>query len=391
MKSSRLISAVLMVAAALAAASCSRQKFHIQGTIAGAQDSVLYLENAGLDGPVIVDSVKLDKEGRFAFDEPALDTITPEFYRLRIASQVINLSIDSTETVTVSATYPGMATDYEVKGSDNCSKIRELALMQQQLQARVDAVVGSPRLGIDSVAVVVGRLLDAYKNQVKRAYIFPAPMKAYAYYALFQTVRVGHAERLIFDPRANADDVKVFAAVATSWDVYYPGAERGKNLHNIALEGMKNVRIIMNRQAQRIDPAKIDMSGVINIALRDNKGVVRQLTDLKGQVVLLDFHVFASEGSPKRIMMLRDLYNKYHDRGFTIYQVSLDPDEHFWLTQTEALPWISVRDEDGLESENLVRYNVQTIPTFFLIDKNNVLQKRDVQVRNLDAEIQSML
>lgn len=391
MKSSRLFSATLLVAAILATASCSKQKFHIEGTISGAQDSVLYLENSGLDGPVVIDSVKLGKDGRFAFEEDALDTITPEFYRLRIASQVINLSIDSTETVTVSASYPGMASDYEVKGSDNCSKIRELALLQQQLQGQVDAVVSSPRLGIDSVAVVVNRLLASYKDQVKRAYIFPAPMKAYAYYALFQTIRVGNGARLIFDPRANADDVKVFGAVATSWDVYYPGAERGKNLHNIALEGMKNVRIIMSQRAQRIDPSKVEVAGVINIALKDNKGVVRQLTDLKGQVVLLDFHVFGSEGSPKRIMMLRDLYNKYHSRGFTIYQVALDPDEHFWLTQTEALPWISVRDEDGLESENLVHYNVRTVPTFFLIDKNNVLQKRDVQVKDLDAEIQSML
>ena len=28
-------------------------------------------------------------------------------------------------------------------------------------------------------------------------------------------------------------------AFGTSWDTYYPGAERGKNLHNIAIEGMK--------------------------------------------------------------------------------------------------------------------------------------------------------
>ena len=33
----------------------------------------------------------------------------------------------------------------------------------------------------------------------------------------------------------------------TSWDTYYPGAERGKNLHNIAIEGMKDIRIIENQ------------------------------------------------------------------------------------------------------------------------------------------------
>ena len=49
---------------------------------------------------------------------------------------------------------------------------------------------------------------------------------------------------LIFNPRSSEQDVKVFAAVATSWDTFYPNEERGENLHNIAIEGMKDIRII---------------------------------------------------------------------------------------------------------------------------------------------------
>ena len=217
-------------------------------------------------------------------------------------------------------------------------------------------------------------------------------MKAYSYFALFQTFTLGNVSSLIFNPRSSEDDVKVFAAVATSWDTYYPKAERGKNLHNIAIEGMKDVRIIRNERAKMtIDSRKINTSGIIDIALQDNKGVTRRLSDLKGKVVMLDFHVFASDNSMKRIMMLRELYNKYHAQGFEIYQVSIDPDEHFWKTQTAALPWICVRDADGTSSQNLINYNVQQIPTFFLIDKNNVLQKRDVQIKDIDAAIKALL
>ena len=36
-------------------------------------------------------------------------------------------------------------------------------------------------------------------------------------------------------------------------------------------------------------------------------------------------------------------------------------------------------------------YNVQQVPTFFLIDKNNTLQKRDAQIKNVEAEIKSLL
>ena len=302
--------------AALALTSCNNKKFHINGNITEAKDSMLYLENLSLNGPVKIDSVKLGEDGSFAFEENALDSVTPEFYRLRIANQSINLSIDSTETINVKAAYPQMSFKYEVEGSENCNKIKELSLKQMNLQSNINAIVKSPNIGMDSVDVIVARMLEAYKKDIKVNYIFKEPMKASSYYALFQTIQLGNTNSLIFNPRNNKEDIKVFAAVATSWDTYYPGAERGKNLHNIAIEGMKDVRIIENQRAQQqIDANKVSVNGCIELALQDNKGQIRRLTDLKGKVVLLDFHLFANSESMKRIMMLRELYNKYHAAG----------------------------------------------------------------------------
>lgn len=366
--------------------SCDNRKFHIDGTVTEAKDSVLYLENMSLDGPVVVDSVKLDDKGSFSFSEKAPDA--PEFYRLRIAGQIINLSVDSTETIKIKAAYPSMATEYTVEGSAECATIKELALKQIDLQNRVIAVQNNPNLGYDLTRDSIGKLIEAYKDEIKRNYIYKAPMRASSYFALFQTL----GNMLIFNPRESAEDVKAFAAVATSWDTYHPNAVRGKNLHNIAIEGMKDVRIMRNKMAaQSIEASKVHVSNIIDISLLDNKGNRRSLTDLKGQVVLLDFHVFGARESTKRIMQMRELYNKYHSRGLEIYQVSLDPDEHFWKTQTAALPWISVRDPQGLQSKNLASYNVTSIPTFFLIDRNNELKKRDAQITDIDAEINALL
>lgn len=366
--------------------SCDNRKFHIDGTVTEAKDSVLYLENMSLDGPVVVDSVKLDDKGSFSFSEKAPDA--PEFYRLRIAGQIINLSVDSTETIKIKAAYPSMATGYTVEGSAECATIKELALKQIDLQNRVIAVQNNPNLGYDLTRDSIGRLMEAYKDEIKRNYIYKAPMRASSYFALFQTL----GNMLIFNPRESAEDVKAFAAVATSWDTYHPNALRGKNLHNIAIEGMKDVRIMRNKMAaQGIDASKVHVSNIIDISLLDNKGNRRSLTDLKGKVVLLDFHVFGARESTKRIMQMREIYNKYHSRGLEIYQVSLDPDEHFWKTQTAALPWISVRDPQGLQSQNLASYNVTSIPTFFLIDRNNEVKKRDAQITDIDAEINALL
>ena len=392
MKISKIYSAAVIMVAALAFTSCNNKKFHITGNITEATDSMLYLENLSLNGPVKIDSVKLGEDGAFAFDENAMDSITPEFYRLRIANQSINLSIDSTETVKVKASYPQMSYKYEVEGSENCSKIKELSIKQMILQNNINAIAKSPNMGIDSVDVIVARMLDGYKQDIKVNYIFKEPMKASSYYALFQTIQLGNVNSLIFNPRNNKDDVRVFAAVATSWDTYYPGAERGKNLHNIAIEGMKDIRIIENQRAQQqIDASKVSVNGCIDLAMEDSKGQVRRLTDLKGKVVLLDFHLFASSESTKRIMMLRELYNKYHAAGLEIYQVSVDPNEHFWKTSTAALPWICVRDEGGIQGQSLQLYNVQSIPTFFLIDRSNTLKARDAQIKDLDEAIRNLL
>lgn len=382
-----VVAALVMVALSLA--SCTGKKFQVSGVISDAPDSLLLFENMSLNGPVVVDSVRLGADGSFSFEGEA--PTAPEFYRLRIARQIINVAVDSTEHVTVKASYPTMTGSYEVEGSTECSKIRELALMQLNLQAQINAVVQNPNVSYEKEADSVRTILEVYKYKVKNDYIFKEPWRAYAYFALFQTITLGQQVGLIFDPQSKKEDVQAYAAVATSWDTYHPGSERGTNLHNIAIEGMKNVRILQAEQNQTIDASKINNSGVIEVALPDRNGKTCKLTSLKGKVVLLDFHLFASKGSTERIMHLRDLYNKYHAQGFEIYQVSLDPDEHFWKESVAALPWVCVRDANSTGSVYLTQYNVQSLPTFFTIDRNNVLQKRDAQIKDLDAEIKGLL
>jgi len=389
MKQFRLKQATLLLVFALMATlftACDNKKFEVSGTISDAKDSILYFENMGLNGPEVLDSVTLDAKGDFHFTGKATDA--PEFYRLRIHGGLINFAVDSTETVNVKASYPTMSGKYEITGSESNKQIQELAIKQINLQNRIEMLMNDPSTGVEQVRNGVSALLEAYKNDVRKNYIFKDPRAASSYFALFQTFRLGNAESLIFDPRHSNDDVKAFAAVATSWDTFYPNAERGTNLHNIALEGMKDMRIIKNNQArEEIDASLVQYAGTLPLNLLDNKGVEQSLTSLVGKVVLLDFHVFAMDKSAQRIMSLRALYDKYHAAGFEIYQVSEDENEHFWKTQTAAIPWISVHD-DGTAAAT---YNVQAVPTYFLIDKTGTLHKRDSQIKDLEAEIKSLL
>lgn len=385
----KVITLALAVAAMAGVTSCNEKKFHIDGTITGAADSTLYFENMSLDGAVKIDSAKLSEDGTFAFEGTA--PTAPEFYRLRIAGQFINIAVDSTETINIKAQYPQMATQYEVSGSEDCQRIKELSLMQSSLQAQVNAIARNPELGAQTAADSVSRIVEAYKTRVKTEYIFKAPMKASSYFALFQTIYAGGQPVLLFNPRTSEQDIKVFGAVATSWDTFYPNEKRGENLHNIAIEGMKDVRYLRSQQqAEEIEASKVNTSGILDFTLTDNTGAARSLSSLKGNVVLLDFHLFADQNSMKRIMSLRELYNKYHAQGFQIYQVAIDGDEHFWKTQTAALPWISTRVDDNTSSV-LQMYNVQQVPMFFLLNRSCNVVKRDAQIKDIDAEIKALL
>ena len=70
-----------------------------------------------------------------------------------------------------------------------------------------------------------------------------------------------------------------------------------------------------------IDPEIIKEADIIDIKLKDLKGNVRTLTELKGKVVLIDFTVYNNAMSAAHNLALRELYGKYQAQGLEIYQI----------------------------------------------------------------------
>lgn len=378
----------IVALAAIALSACnSEPKFKVEGEVSGADGKMLYLEASALEGIVPLDSVKLKGDGSFSFKQ--VRPASPEFYRLRVEDKVINFSVDSTETVQLKAPFTDFSTAYAVEGSPNSAKIKELTLKQIQLQSNVNALIQTMqahKIGADVFEDSLATLLKNYKDDVKINYIFAAPNTAAAYFALFQKLN----NYLIFDPLNSKDDIKCFAAVATSLNNFYPHADRSKNLYNIVIKGMKNTRTPQQKVLEIPEDA-ISETGVIDINLRDMKGNVRKLSDLKGKAVILDFTIYQSATSASHNYMLRDLYDKYVGQGLEIYQISLDADEHFWKTTADNLPWVCVRDANGVYSTFASAYNVQSVPAVFLINKNNELSARGETIKDLEAAVKALL
>ena len=372
-----------MAALTMLATACKDkgEQFEINGRIAEADGKTLYFEAVTLNGIEALDSTRLDEDGQFCFQ--GTRPFNPEFYRLRIDRQIVNLSVDSTETIHVEAELPDMGTDYEVEGSGNCQTLKEINNKLIALQQSIKDITNDKALTLGEQERLVHEKINLYKNEMKMHYIMENPASAPAYFALFQTVNGS----LIFNPISNPDDIKFVGAVATAWDANYPGTSRTENLHNIAIQGMKNTKRPTPVSLEDIDPGKISAAGIIDIELPDIHGKNRKLSDIGNKVVLLDFTAYSLPSSQERIMQMRGLYDKYSSLGFDIYQVSIDPDEHYWKTACEHLPWTCVYESRGEASGYLGSYLVRRLPPYFLINRHGDLVARDEQIDDLEKTI----
>ena len=362
-------------------------KFQVEGTIEGAKDSMLYFTQSTLDGVQKLDSVKLKEDGTFSFKAVA-PTEAPEFYALQIGKHIINFSVDSTENITIKAQLPTMERDYTIEGNESSKKIKEISLMQQEVQARIVAFEKNENMLPGDQRDSIQNTLNTYKEQMKMNYIFTDPTSAAAYYAVCQSITDLGGTFQLFNPLTDRNDVKCYATVANAWDATYHDAPRTQQLCNMAIKGMDNTAAPQQKVLD-VDESKVSETGIIDINLPDINSKMRSITELKGKVVLLDFAIYAANGSSERTRLLRSLYEKYHAQGFEIYQISIDQDIHFWKFSCENLPWVCVHETDGIV---ISTYNITDIPTFFLVNRDNeIVLRSDFMEGTLEDNIKKLL
>jgi len=369
------------------AISCDNTpKFHIEGTVEGATDSMLYLEAQTLEGIQPLDSIKITSAGTFAFAQQK-KVENPEFYALRIGNRRINFSVDSTETITFSIKNKPNVLTYDVQGSYNSQRIKEISEQQARLQQQIIAIERNENLLPGEIVDSINGLVSAYKEKMKNEYIFKEPLMAYSYYAVCQSITDLAGTYQLFNPLTDRADVKCYATIATAWDGQWHDAERTIQICNTAIRGMGNTATPKKKEI-KVDESKIMETSIIDIELPDINSNFHKLTSLKGKVVLLDFTIYGAQESPQRTRLMRDIYNKYHAQGLEIYQISLDDDLHYWKEAVESLPWICVHETDGTATKT---YAVSDLPTFFLINRANEIVKRNDAIKDLEAEIKALL
>lgn len=390
MKTSFLSRFIILAAISIAVSSCkdSKPKFTIEGKISDADTTILYLERRSITETKIIDSLKLDKDGTFRFEEPSLGYA--EFYLLRLNGQSINLVIDSTETVTVNAPRATFARDYTIEGSSSSTKLEDVVLAQNKLSqslASLKKQFDNKEIAQEQYISSVQEAVNEYKDNARKL-IYSDYKSLAAYFALFQKVD-GY---LIFDPY-DKKDLNVFQAVATVWDQYKSQSPRAAHLKDFTLNALAEVRQMAAQEEnlKKLETTELtDYTTYYDITLPNMQNQNISLSSLRGKVVILDFTAYQTEFSPAHNVLINDVYNKFKG-NVDVYQVSFDSDSHVWQNSAVNLPWTCVRDERSLGSELIRKYNIEGLPTIFLINKKGEIVKRISAKDNLSSEVQKLL
>ncbi|MDR0845843.1 MAG: AhpC/TSA family protein [Tannerella sp.] len=359
-------------------------EFEVKGVVAEADGQTMYLENVGLSSVVLMDSIKLNASGKFAFKKPSPEY--PDFYRLRLNQQHINFAIDSTETISIVADAGTFATSYTMEGSENGLAIKEITLAQLDANQALTRLRKDFDGGIISDSSYQRCALDAieeYKTVAKK-YIYTKPGSTASYFALFQQV-----SGMLFFDLYDKSDSRAYGAVATSYNHFYPESPRAKHLYNLAIQSLKALRSERGIDWDNIATKEVDY---LDIELPDVMGNKIKLSEVsKDKVVILNFTAYQMEWSLELNQILNTAYTKYHEKGLEVYQISLDSDLHLWKNVASNMPWDCVRDPQSVYSQLAATYNIRQLPVIFLIDRKGSLVKRVEDMNTFETDLQALL
>ena len=338
---------------------------------------MVYLEQSTVLEQQLIDSVALGEDGNFVLLLENSDQTNPTLYHLIYDNNRIPLLLKGGDNVTVSSAGNALR-NYTVEGSE------ESELLHKFNASYVDGVLKlndiMSRLTANDLADDARHDLAVeytkLKNEIKRqqlGFIVENKDHIAAIYALYQRLP-GDANLFNGD-----SDVIYYRTVAEALAESYPDS------HYLPLLRSQIAR--MDAQISLLSQVK--ETNFPEIAMPDMYGKEQSLSSLEGKVILLHFWSAAVGNSNAMNADLKEIYAKYHDQGFEIYQVGIDTSKALWINtiQEQQLPWISVSDLRGEASPAVGAYNVQSLPANFLIDREGNIADRNLSGEKLEQAI----
>lgn len=365
-----LLTAVTLLVSISLFAQSTPKEFTISGTAKNLQpNDKITLEIAGSQPLIIVDSTKVGSDKRFVFKRNELDEGTVYQVNLANAQRVIVL-IEGGEKIDITAdgNEKGNAV---VSGSKNNEYYQQLIGMYKAMNEK--SVKWQDEYAKAEQKKDNKKIAQIQQDFEAESQGFTAKVKA-------MIPEMGTSLAALFATNFLNPEVELPTIIAL--------AERFEKERPT----MKQAQIFVGN-AKRMRGIQIgDAAPEISLNSVQDKPV--SLSSLRGKVVLIDF--WASWCGPCRQENpnVVKAYNRFKDKGFEIYSVSLDKDKASWVKAIEkdGLLWPShVSDLKYWQSAAAQTYGVNGIPATFLLDKDGKIIGKNLRGEALEKKLEEVL
>ncbi len=365
---------------------CRNNSVQISGTLSNPiGGEFVFLDELKANDLETIDSVNVSDKGIFSFK---LEIKQPAFYLLKFdKNNFLTMLVEPGEKIIINAHHDSLNYPVSVSGSAGTEKMAEYnkslrrtinkmnelnrIYMQNTDSTKLPALMES----LDSLAQIYLNEINSYTKN----YIDNNLSSLVSLVALYQQVA---PNVYVLNP---SKDLSYFVKVDSSLSRLYPDYEPVTALHEQVRELVATVTGKPVTEAEQEGGATVP-----EIALPTPEGDTVRLSSTRGSIVLLDF--WASWCTPCRLENpnLVKAYDTYHRRGFQIYQVSLDKTKEAWIKGIEYDKlgrWIHVSDVKYWKSSVVPLYNIESIPTNFLLDREGRILATNLRGANLEKKL----
>lgn len=358
--------------------SCqNNSKVTVKGNINNSEGEILYFQHVKANATVSIDSVNLKQSGTFKFKTP---TETPGFYQLKIKNTgSISLLLNPGDDVNIKANADSLLATTTITGSEESEKLLYLNKSLAKVRAEIKEI-SEDSINFDEKWIGLSK---AYRKEII-GFILQNTNSLTSISAIYQQY---YPNFYVFN---SGRDIQYFKILRDSLVKYFPNSP-----HVMALK-QNTDNMIRNYNSAKLNDliAQSDIGNHLpDITMKDTKGTLRSLHEIN-KLVLLTFWNHTEQSCIQYNLQLKPVYEKYKNKGFEIYEVSVSSDSSAWqaAVRYDELNWINVWGPEPELADALNSYNVQSIPRSILLtaDKTDVLAT-DISAIELDRKLNGLL